>query len=104
MNTANNGEPASALWCVELVPKLKSVKESDKEKFLTFAKGMPGNPIEAMMWTAQAFSGFNDQRTPQFARDGQRLVVFKVKAHAMARARKATNEYWSAKVRAVKIA
>jgi hypothetical protein len=65
------------------------------------AKGIPSDPNEALMWMAQVCSGVQDDRVPQFARQRQRLVVFKVKADAAKLARKKTNEYWSGKVRRV---
>jgi hypothetical protein len=103
MKNLNGGGSAQELWCVELVPKLKKPSGADKEEAVRFAKGMPSDPDKARVWMAQALTGLGDYRTADFARDRRRLVVFKEKARAAERARKETNDYWSGKVRAVKI-
>jgi len=91
------------LWCVELVPKLKKLTRNDALRVLRLAKGIPKDPAAADKWVLQVLAGFGDERAARFARDRQRLVVFKVKARAAERARKQTNEFWSGKVRPVKI-
>jgi hypothetical protein len=103
MKNLNGGGSAQELWCVELVPKLKQLSGADKEEAVRFAKGILSDPDKALLWMAQAFTGLEDSRTADFARDRQRLVVFKEKARAAERARRETNEYWSGKVRLVKI-
>jgi hypothetical protein len=103
MKNLNGGGSAQELWCVELVPKLKKLSGADKEKAVRFAKGMPSDQDKALVWMAQAFTGLGDYRTAHFARERQRLVVFKEKARAAERAGRETNEYWSGKIRLVKI-
>jgi hypothetical protein len=94
----------SKLWCAELVPKRKALGESEMKKAVRLAKGIPSDPDEALQWMAQVVGGLQDNRQPQFAREGQRLVVFRLKADAAKRARQETNEYWWGKVRPVKVA
>jgi len=48
-------------------------------------------------------AGLQDDREAQFARVRQRLVVFTERKQAAGRAKKETNEFWSGKVRQVKI-
>jgi hypothetical protein len=104
MDNFSNAWPVLRLWCVELVPKLKRFTRNDALKVAKLAKGIPSDRARAEKWMAQVICGFTDERTPRFARDRQRLVVFKVKARAAKRAKNETNEFWSGKVRAVKIA
>jgi hypothetical protein len=103
MKNLNAGGSAQELWCVELVPKLKKLSGADQEAAVWFAKGMPSDPDKALAWMAQAFTGLGDYRTAHFARERQRLLVFKEKARAAERAKRETNEYWSGKVRPVRI-
>ena len=103
MKNLNGGGSAQELWCVELVPKRKKLSEADQEEAVRFAKGMPSDPDKALLWMAQAFTGLGGYREAHFARERQRLVVFKEKSRAAERARRETNEYWSGKVRLVKI-
>ena len=103
MKNLNGGGSAQELWCVELVPKRKKLSEADKEEAVQFSKGMPSDPGKALVWMAQALTGLGDYRTADFARDRQRLVVFKQKTRAAERARRETNECWSGKVRPVKV-
>ena len=103
MKNLNGGGSAQEMWCVELVPKQKKLGGIDKEEAVRFAKGMPSDPAKALAWMAQAFEGLSDNRAAHFARERQRLVVFKEKAGAAKRAKRKTNEYWSGKVRLVKI-
>ena len=100
MKNLNGGGSTQELWCVECVPKLKKLSEAEA---VQFSKGVPSDPDKALVWMAQALTGLRDYRTADFARDRQRLVVFKVKARAAERARRETNEFWSGKVRLVKI-
>ena len=88
---------------MELIPKLKRLSGADKEEAVRFARGMPSDADKTLLWMAQAFTGLGDYRTAHFAWERQRLVVFKDKARAAGRARGETNEYWSGKVRVVKI-
>ena len=88
---------------MELVPKRKKLSGANQEEAVRFAKGMPSDPDKALVWMAQAFTGLGDYRSAHLARERQRLVVFKEKARAAERARKETNEFWSGKVRPVKI-
>jgi hypothetical protein len=75
----------------------------DAREMVGLSKGVPDDPIQALFWVARAVNGFGDHRTAHFARDRQRLVVFKSKRRAAERARRETNESWSGKVRAVRI-
>jgi hypothetical protein len=101
---SNGGGQASNLWCEELVPKRKALGESEMKKAMRLAKGIPSDPDAALLWMAQIVCGLQDNREPQFSRDRQRLVVFRLKADAAHRAKQETNEFWSGKVRPVKIA
>jgi len=103
MKNLNGGRSAQELWCVELVPKRKTLTGADKEEAVRFAKGMPSDPDKALVWMAQALTGLGDYQAAHFARDRQRLVVFKEKARAAERARKETNQFWAGKVRPVKV-
>ena len=103
MKNLNGGGSAQELWCVELAPTRKKLSRADKEEAVRFAKGMPSDPDKALAWMAQAFTGLGDYRTAHFARERQRLLVFKEKARAAERAKRETNEYWSGKVRPVRI-
>jgi hypothetical protein len=64
---------------------------------------MPPDDKGALLWLVQAVTGFIDERSPQFERDRQRLVVFREKRKAAERAKAKSNESWSGKVRPVKI-
>jgi hypothetical protein len=103
MKNLNGGGSAQELWCVELVPTRKKLSRADKEEAVRFANGIPSDPDKALAWMAQAFTGLSDNRAAHFARERQRLVVFKEKARAAERAKQEANEYWSGKVRLVKI-
>jgi hypothetical protein len=65
------------LQSVELVPKLRRFTGNDAKKVAQLAKGIPSDPSQAERWIAQVIAGFNDDRSARFARDRQRLVVFK---------------------------
>jgi hypothetical protein len=91
------------LWCVELIPKKKKMGEAEMKRAVRLARGMPNDPDKALWWMAEVFAGLSDDREPQFARVRQRLVVFTDKKKAGVQARKDTNEYWSGKVRPVKV-
>jgi hypothetical protein len=93
----------SKLWCVELVPKRKRLSDAEVKRVVGLAKGMPNDPEKARRWMAQVMAGVQDNREAHFARVRQRLVVFTERKEAAARAKKGTNEFWSGKVRPVKI-
>jgi hypothetical protein len=99
----DRGGAVAKLWCVELVPKLRRFTRNDALKVARLGKGIPSNPVKAEKWMVQVIAGLADERTARFARDRQRLVVFRVKRRAAERARKETNEFWTGKVREVKI-
>jgi hypothetical protein len=100
---SKNGETGSGLWCVELVPKRRRLDKKDAARVADLTKGIPDDPDEALLWMVQAVGGLADAREPKFARDRQRLVVFRVKKKAAERARKETDEFWTGKVRPVKV-
>jgi hypothetical protein len=102
MRYSNNGGQAK-LWCVELVPKKKRMSETEIKRVAALAKGMPEDPERARQWMAQVMAGVQDNREAQFARVRQRLVVFTERKRAAAQARKETNEFWSGKVRPVRV-
>jgi hypothetical protein len=99
---SNNGGQAK-MWCVELVPKKKKFGDAEMKRAVELAKGMPSDPDKALFWMAEIMAGLQDDREAHFARVRQRLVVFTDRKHATARAKKETNEFWSGKVRPVKI-
>ena len=86
-----------------MVPKRKRLSEAEIKRTAELAKEMPNDPEKARRWMAQVMAGVEDNREAQFARVRQRLVVFTNRKHATARAKKETNEFWSGKVRPVKI-
>lgn len=88
------------LWCVELIPKKEPLSEA---KMMEMVKGMPNDPDGALLWMAQVVVGIGDERDSRFARQRQRLLVFRLKAQAAKLARKKTNEFWTGKVREVKV-
>ena len=88
------------LWCVELIPKKEPLSEA---RMMEMVKGMPNDPNGALKWMAQVVVGIGDEREASFARQRQRLVVFRVKAQAAKLARKQTNEFWTGKVREVRL-
>lgn len=100
-HSTNGGLPR--LWCVELVPKRKRLGEAEMKKALRLARGMPSEPREALFWMAQVVEGLQDSREAQFARMRGRLIVFTEKKEAARRARRETNEFWSGKVREVRV-
>ena len=102
MRYSNNGGQAK-LWCVELVPKRKRLSEAEMKRAAALATGMPSDPEKALRWMAEVMAGVQDNREAQFARVRQRLVVFTERKQAAQRAKKETNEFWSGKVRPVKI-
>jgi uncharacterized protein YpuA (DUF1002 family) len=102
MRHSNNGGQAR-LWCVELVPKRKRLSEAEMKRTAVLAQGMPDDPEKARRWMAQVMAGVEDNREAKFARVRQRLVVFTDRKLAASRAKKETNEFWSGKVRPVKI-
>ncbi len=91
------------LWCVELVPKRTKTFQEETKEALRLAGGMPKNEIQAFSWMAQVLEGVRDHREPHFARVRQRLVVFTDRKAAARRARKETNEFWTGKVRRVRV-
>lgn len=91
------------MWCVEMVPKRKQFGDAEKKEALWMAKGIPKDPDGTLLWMAGVFCGLEDHREPRFAEVRQRLAVFTDKKQAAARARKATNEFWKGKVRAVRV-
>jgi hypothetical protein len=91
------------LWCVELVPKRKKTIQEDVKEALGLAGGMPKDEIRAFFWMAQILEGVRDHREPQFARVYQRLVVFTDRKEAARRARKETGEFWTGRVRRVRV-
>jgi hypothetical protein len=97
----NGGQPK--LWCVELVPKRKRPGEAELKRAVALAKGIPEDPDKAVLWMAEVMTGLQDNREAQFARERQRLVVFTDRKQAGVRARKESNEFWSGKVRQVRI-
>jgi hypothetical protein len=99
----NNGGPAPTLWCVELVPKKKKLRDADMKRAVQLAKGMPSDPEKALEWMAEVMTGMSDNRESCFARVRQRLVVFKDRKEAAAHAKKEANEFWSAHVRPVRV-
>jgi hypothetical protein len=99
----NDGGTAEELWCVELVPKLRRLTMDDARAAVKIAKGTPRNADEEFVWVMHILAGSGDERRPLFARERQRLVVFENKRDAAERARRKTNEFWTGKVRAVKI-
>ena len=99
----DSGGAAPRLWCVEVVPKKRRLDESDARKVAKLAKGMPSEPVQALFWMAQVVGGFADMREAAFARQRQRLVVFRERRRAAEFARKKTNEFWTGKVRPVKV-
>ena len=99
----DGGGAAPKFWCVELIPKLERLTLRDKERIAELAKGMPDDPDSALVWVAQVLGGFSDERAARFARDRRRLVVYRKKGDAAERARKETNEFWTAKVRPVRV-
>jgi hypothetical protein len=86
-----------------LVPKKKKLGEAEIKRAVRLAKGMPNDPDKALRCMAEVFDGLSDNREPHFARVRQRLVVFIDRRKASVRARKETNEFWSGKVRSVRI-
>jgi hypothetical protein len=99
----DGGGSAARLWCVEVVPKKRNLDMTDAKKVAKLAKGIPDDPDQALLWVAQVFSGFGDVRQAAFARHRQRLVVFRDKRRAAEFARKETNEFWTGKVREVRV-
>ena len=97
---ANDRFGQARLWCVELVPKRRPISEAE---MMEMVKGMPNDPNGALKWMAQVVVGIGDERDSRFARQRQRLLVFRVKAQAAKLARKKTNEFWTGKVREVKV-
>ena len=55
------------------------------------------------MWMVQVLEGVQDHRARQFARVRQRLVVFADRKEAARHAREETNEFWSGKLRRVRV-
>ena len=100
---SKNGSGEQELWCVELVHKKKEMTDRDLAKVTWLAKGVPSDPDGALLWAAMILGGVADDRGPDFARVRQRLVVFKNRKDALAMARKEENEFWSARVRQVRI-
>ena len=88
---------------VELVPKKKKLGDTDMKRAVEMAKGMPSDPDKALTWMAEVMAGISDNREACFARVRQRLVVFTERKQAAQRAKKETDEFWSGKVRPVKI-
>jgi hypothetical protein len=88
---------------VELLPKKKRMGEPDKKWVVELAAGLPKEPSKAVLWVASVMDGVRDNREAQFATVGQRLAVFTGKKKAALHAKKQTNEFWSAKVRAVRL-
>jgi hypothetical protein len=99
----NDGGTAEELWCVELVPKLRSITMDDARAAVRIARATPRNADEELVWGMHILRGLTDKRTPMFARERQRLVVFENKRDAAERARRDTDDRWTGKVRAVKI-
>ena len=91
------------MWCVELVPKKRALGQAEMKRAVALAKGIPGDPGKALLWMVEVVEGLRDHREAQFARDRQRLVVFTDRKLAARRAKKETNEFWSGKVRTVKV-
>ncbi len=91
------------LWWVELVPKRTKTFQEEAKEALRLAGGMPKNEIRAFSWMLQVLEGVRDHREPHCARVCQRLVVFTDRKAAARRARKETNEFWTGKVRRVRV-
>lgn len=85
---------------MELVPKKQPLSEA---KMMEMAKGIPNDVEGAFKWMAQVVVGIGDERRSTFARQRQRLLVFRSKARAAQVARKETNEFWTGRVREVKL-
>jgi hypothetical protein len=86
-----------------MVPKRNKTFQEEVKEALGLAGGMPKDEIQAFFWMAQILEGVRDHREPHFARVNQRLVVFNDRKHAARRARKETSEFWSGKVRRVRV-
>ena len=75
----------------------------DARAAVKIAKGTPRKADEEFVWGLHILHGLTDNRTPIFARERQRLVVFENRRDAAERARRDTDDRWTGKVRAVKI-
>jgi hypothetical protein len=102
LRRSRNGGPLQ-LRCVELVPKQTKTDQAELREVLWLAGGMPRDEVQALVWMAQVLEGVQDHRERQFARVYQRLVVFTDRKEAARHARKDTNDYWTGKVRRVRV-
>ncbi len=104
MNGMSISKAVEELWCVELVPKRRELDRAYIDRRLRWlAKGMPSDEIQALFWMAAVMTGLEDNREAHFVRKDRRLVVFKSKRDAAERARRETDEFWTGRVRVVKV-